>query len=357
MRMRSGRVFRKANPMDSPRATIKAVGVGGGGCNAINWAVNQRVQGLESIAVNTDNQALLNAQAAIKIRIGDKVTKGLGCGGDPEVGQRAAEESHDDLQAVLEGADIVFIAAGMGGGTGTGAAPVIAQIARDTGALTISIVTKPFVFEGTRRRQIAETGVVALKACSDTLITIPNDRLLGLTDKKMTMRMAFALADDVLRAGIQGISDTITLPGLINLDLADIRSVMANAGTAFMAVGRAAGDERATNAARQAIRSPLLEVSLEGARSILLNITGSDYTLFEVNEVADIIQKTADPEADVVFGAVLDEAMKGELQVTLIATYLQDPTLRLDGGADAGTPGLRAGQLRSSGYAGPPRMP
>jgi cell division protein FtsZ len=343
--------------MDSPRATIKAVGVGGGGCNAINWTVNQRVQGLETIAVNTDNQALLNAQATVKIRIGEKVTRGLGCGGDPAVGQLAAEESHDELQSALEGADIVFIAAGMGGGTGTGAAPVIAKIARDMGALTISIITKPFIFEGTRRRQIADTGASILKTCSDTLITIPNDKLLGLTDKKMTMRMAFALADDVLRAGIQGISDTITLPGLINLDLADIRSVMANAGTAFMAIGRAAGDERATNAARQAIRSPLLEVSLEGARTILLNITGSDYTLFEVNEVADIIQKTADPEADVVFGAVVDETMKGEMQVTLVATYLQDPTVRQEIAADPMSSGPRPGQLRAPGYVGPARTP
>ncbi len=343
--------------MESPRVTIKAVGVGGGGCNAINWTVNQRVQGLETIAVNTDNQALLSSQAAVKVRIGDKVTKGLGCGGDPEVGRLAAEESHDELLSILQGSDIVFIAAGMGGGTGTGAAPVVATIAREAGALTISIVTKPFVFEGTRRRKVADAGATVLKACSDTLITIPNDRLLGLNDKKMTMRSAFALADDVLRAGIQGISDTITLPGLINLDLADIRSVMANAGTAFMAIGRAAGDDRAANAARQAIRSPLLEASLEGARSILLNITGNDYTLFEVNEVAEIIQKIADPGADVVFGAVVDDSMKGELQVTLVATYLQDPMAGQEGRSTSAEPATRAGQSWPSGYTGAAHAP
>jgi len=309
--------------MESPQVVIKAVGVGGGGCNTINRAIDQGVHGVEFIAVNTDSQALLSSRAASRIRLGDKVTRGLGCGGDPEVGKHAAEESQDILQAALTGTDIVFIAAGMGGGTGTGAAPVLAQIAQDVGALTIGIITKPFAFEGSRRRRVADAGALALRQCVDTLITIPNDRLLDLSDKRMSMTAAFALADDILCAGIQGISDTITLPGLINLDLADIRSVMVQGGSAFMAIGRANGDDRAVHAARQAATSPLLEESLAGAQTILLNVTGSDYTLFEVNEVVAIIQQTADPEVDIVLGAIVDETMGGDIQVTIVATAIR----------------------------------
>ncbi len=307
-------------PSITDHAIIKVIGVGGGGCNAINRMIAARVQEVEFIAVNTDNQALLHSNAAVKVRIGDKLTKGLGAGGDPAIGQRSAEESYEELRDALQGADMIFIAAGMGGGTGTGAAPVIAQIAQDLGALTVGVITKPFSFEGNRRRRIADEGAAAFKEKVDTLITVPNDRLLHLADKKMTMNMAFALADDVLRAGIQGISDTITVPGLINLDFADVKSVMASAGSALMAIGRASGDSRATDAARQAIASPLLDVSIEGARGVLLNITGSDYTLFEVHEAAAIIQEAADPDANIIFGAVIDDTMEGEIQITVIAT-------------------------------------
>jgi cell division protein FtsZ len=307
-------------PSIADHAIIKVIGVGGGGCNAINRMIQARMQEVEFIAVNTDNQALLHSQAAVKVRIGDKLTKGLGAGGDPTVGQRAAEESYEELRDALQGADMIFIAAGMGGGTGTGAAPVIAQIAQDLGALTVGVITKPFTFEGNRRRRVADEGATTFKERVDTLITVPNDRLLHLADKKMTMNMAFALADDVLRAGIQGISDTITVPGLINLDFADVKSVMSQAGSALMAIGRASGDSRATDAAHQAIASPLLDVSIEGARGVLLNITGSDYTLFEVHEAAAIIQEAADPDANIIFGAVIDETMEGEIQITVIAT-------------------------------------
>ena len=307
-------------PSITDHAIIKVIGVGGGGCNAINRMIAARVQEVEFIAVNTDNQALLHSNAAVKVRIGDKITKGLGAGGDPSVGQRAAEESYEELRDALQGADMIFIAAGMGGGTGTGGAPVVAQIAQDLGALTVGVITKPFTFEGNRRRRIADEGAAAFKDKVDTLITVPNDRLLHLADKKMTMNMAFALADDVLRAGIQGISDTITVPGLINLDFADVKSVMSQAGSALMAIGRASGDNRATDAARQAISSPLLDVSIEGARGVLLNITGSDYTLLEVHEAAAIVQEAADPDANIIFGAVIDDTMEGEVQITVIAT-------------------------------------
>ncbi len=331
-------------PSIADHAIIKVIGVGGGGCNAINRMIQARMQEVEFIAVNTDNQALLHSQAAVKVRIGDKLTKGLGAGGDPTVGQRAAEESYEELRDALQGADMIFIAAGMGGGTGTGAAPVIAQIAQDLGALTVGVITKPFTFEGNRRRRVADEGANAFKERVDTLITVPNDRLLHLADKKMTMNMAFALADDVLRAGIQGISDTITVPGLINLDFADVKSVMSQAGSALMAIGRASGDSRATDAAHQAIASPLLDVSIEGARGVLLNITGSDYTLFEVHEAAAIIQEAADPDANIIFGAVIDESMEGEIQITVIATGFdgrpqsQQPIIRQQSGRPLSQP-------------------
>ena len=307
-------------PSIADHAIIKVIGVGGGGCNAINRMIAARMQEVEFIAVNTDNQVLLHSQAAVKIRIGEKLTKGLGAGGDPDVGKRSAEESYEELRDALQGADMIFITAGMGGGTGTGAAPVIAQIAQELGALTVGVITKPFSIEGTRRKRIAEEGAAAFKEKVDTLITVPNDRLLQMADKKMTVNMAFALADDVLRQGIQGISDTITVPGLINLDFADVKSVMAHAGSALIGIGRASGDNRAVEAARIAIASPLLDVSMEGARGVLFNVTGSDYTLFEVNEAAQIIQEAADPDANIIFGAVVDDTMEGEIQITVIAT-------------------------------------
>src|SRR5438874_3254052 len=287
-------------PSIADLAVIKVVGVGGGGCNAVNRMIATRMQDVEFIAVNTDNQVLVGSMAPVKLRIGEKLTKGLGAGGYPEVGQRAAEESCDDLREALQGADMIFITAGMGGGTGTGAAPVIAEICKDIGALTVGVITKPFTFEGNRRRRLADEGATTLKEKVDTLITVPNDRLLQLSDKKMTMNNAFALADDVLRQGIQGISDTITVPGLINLDFADVKSVMSDAGSALMAIGRAVGDNRAVEAARAAVSSPLLDVSIEGAKGVLFNITGSDYTIFEVNEAAQIIQEAADADANII---------------------------------------------------------
>jgi len=300
-------------PSIADHAVIKVVGCGGGGCNAINRMISTRVQEVEFIAINTDNQALIGSMAPIKIRIGDKLTKGLGAGGNPEIGQKSAEETAEEIREALQGADMIFITAGMGGGTGTGAAPIIAQIAQELGALTVGVITKPFTFEGNRRRRLADEGANALKEKVDTLITVPNDRLLQLADKKMTMNAAFALADDVLRQGIQGISDTITVPGVVNLDFADVKAVMSQAGSALMAIGRAAGDNRAVEAARMAVSSPLLDVSIEGAKGVLFNITGSDYTIFEVNEAAQIIQEAADPDANIIFGAVIDESMQGDI--------------------------------------------
>jgi cell division protein FtsZ len=299
---------------------IKVVGVGGGGCNAVNRMIAARMQEVDFIAVNTDAQALAMSAAALKIPIGEKLTKHLGAGGDPAVGQRAAEESTDELRDALQGADMIFITAGMGGGTGTGAAPVIAQICQELNALTVGVITKPFSFEGARRRRIADEGAALFKEKVDTLITVPNDRLLQVADKKMSMVTAFSLADEVLRMGIQGISDTIMVPGLINLDFADVKSVMSKAGSALMGIGHASGDNRATDAARQAINSTLLDVAIDGAKGVLFTITGSDYTIFEVNEAAQIIQEAADPDAQIIFGAVVSEEMQGELQVTVIAT-------------------------------------
>ncbi len=318
-------------PSIADHAIIKVVGVGGAGCNAINRMISSRMQEVEFIAVNTDNQALVGSLAPVKIRIGDKLTKGLGAGGDPEIGEKAADESVEELREALQGADMVFVTAGMGGGTGTGATPVVAQIAREMGALTVGVVTKPFAFEGARRRRLADEGAAALKEKVDTLITVPNDRLLQLADKKTTMTNAFALADDVLRQGIQGISDTITIPGLVNVDFADVKSIMSNSGSALMAIGRASGDNRASDAARIAVSSPLLDVSIDGAKGVLLTITGGDYTLFEVNEAAQIIQEAADPDANIIFGAVIDESMRDDLQITVIATGFDQrgPTTRV----------------------------
>lgn len=302
-------------------AQIKVVGVGGGGGNAVNRMINEGLGGVEFIAVNTDNQALMLSKAKTRVRIGDKTTRGLGAGGNPEIGHKSAEESSDELYEVLRGADMVFIACGMGGGTGTGASPVIAQIAKELGALTIGVVTRPFTFEGSRRTQFANAGIENLKSQVDTLIVIPNDRLLQMADKRATLQQAFSLADDVLRQGIQGISELITVPALINLDFADVRTIMSEGGAALMAVGKAEGDDRARQAAELAINSHLLDVTIDGARGILFNITGgNDMTLFEINEAAAIIKESAHPEVNLIFGAQIDESMGDEIRITVIAT-------------------------------------
>lgn len=302
-------------------AQIKVVGVGGGGNNAVNRMVNEGLGGVEFVAVNTDNQALLLSKAKTRVRLGDKLTRGLGAGGNPEIGRKAAEESSDELYEVLRGADMVFIASGMGGGTGTGASPVVAQIAKELGALTIGVVTRPFTFEGAKRQQSAEAGIEALKSNVDTLIVIPNDRLLQIADKRSTLQQAFSLADDVLRQGIQGISELITVPALINLDFADVRTIMSEGGAALMAVGKAEGEDRARRAAETAVSSALLDVTIDGARGILFNITGGpDLSLFEVNEAAAIIKESAHPEVNLIFGAQIDESLGDEVRVTVIAT-------------------------------------
>ena len=310
-------------------AQIRVIGVGGGGSNAVNRMIQANMMGIEFIAVNTDSQALLLTEAQHRIRIGDKLTRGLGAGGNPGIGAKAAEENAEDLYEALKGSDMVFITAGMGGGTGTGASPVVAQIAREVGALTVGVVTKPFLFEGNKRRNAAEEGIANLKQHVDTLITVPNDRLLQVADKKMPLSEAFRLADDVLRQGIQGISDLITVPGLINLDFADVKTIMSTAGSALMAIGEANGDTRAVDAANMAIASPLLDIDISGARGVLFNITGGmDLTLFEVNEAADIISKAAHPEANIIFGAVQDPNYDGKVKITVIATGFDGQPLR-----------------------------
>jgi cell division protein FtsZ len=302
-------------------AQIKVVGVGGGGSNAVNRMIAEGLRGVDFIAVNTDGQALLMSEAPQRVRIGDKLTRGLGAGGNPEVGQKAAEESSDDLRDIIAGADMVFVTCGMGGGTGTGAAPVVAELAKASGALTIGVITKPFTFEGSRRRTLAEEGIERLKEKVDTLIVIPNDRLLEIVDKKTSITQAFRVADDVLRQGIQGISELITVPGLINLDFADVRAIMSEGGAALMAVGKADGDTRASDAAQSAVSSTLLDVTIDGARGILFNVTGGpNLSLFEVNEAAEIIRAKAHPEANIIFGAVIDEGLGDEIRITLIAT-------------------------------------
>ena len=302
-------------------ATIKVVGVGGGGCNAVNRMIAEKIRGVQFMAVNTDAQALLASQAEQRIRIGERLTKGLGAGGDPERGLKAAEESREELAMLFQGADMVFVTAGMGGGTGTGAAPVVAELAREAGALTIAIVTKPFSFEGFRRRQVADEGIRRLQEKVDTLIIIPNDRLLTVADKRVTVEVAFRLADDILRQGIQGISELITVPGLINLDFADVRAVMNEAGPALMAIGRGSGDTRAVDAAQHAIASPLLDISIDGAMGVLFNVTGgADLTLHEVFEAAEVVAKAAHPEANIIYGMVIDPKMEQEVKITVIAT-------------------------------------
>lgn len=302
-------------------AQIKVIGVGGGGSNAVNRMIAAGLRGVEFISVNTDAQALYLANSECKLQIGEKLTKGLGAGANPEIGHNAAEESKEEIKQALKGADMVFVTAGMGGGTGTGAAPVIAEIARELGALTVGVVTKPFTFEGRRRAGAAEKGITSLKEKVDTLIVIPNDRLLQVVDKRTPILEAFRIADDVLRQGVQGISDLIAVPGLINLDFADVKTIMKETGAALMGIGIATGDNRTVEAAKHAIASPLLETSIDGARGVLLNITGgTNLSLFEVNEAADIVAEAADPDANIIFGAVIDENLQDEVRVTVIAT-------------------------------------
>lgn len=302
-------------------AKIKVVGVGGGGCNAVERMIKEGLSGVDFIAINTDAQALMLSSAPVRVRIGEKLTRGLGSGGNPEQGRKAAEESADALYEVLKGADMVFVTAGMGGGTGTGASPIVSQISKELGALTIGVVTRPFTFEGSRRIQAAEAGIEKLKEQADTLIVIPNDRLLQIVDKRANLQDAFRVADDVLRQGVQGISELITVPGLINLDFADVRTIMSEGGAALMAVGSGKGEERARVAAEQAISSQLLDITIDGARGILFNVTGGpDLTLFEVNQAAAIIKETAHPDVNLIFGAVIDQNMVDEVRVTVIAT-------------------------------------
>ena len=302
-------------------AKIKVIGVGGAGNNAVNRMVDVGVTGVEFIAVNTDRQALLLSKAPTKIQIGEKITRCLGAGGDPTVGEKAAEETKEEVSNALKGADMVFVTAGMGGGTGTGAAPVVAQIAKELGILTVAVVTKPFSFEAKKRMQNAERGIASLKEKVDTLVVIPNDRLLQVVERKTTFTEAFALSDEVLRQGVQGISYLISIPGLINLDFADVKTIMYDTGMAHMGIGRASGENRAEEAAKAAINSPLLESSVEGARGVLLNITaGPDLGIFEVNTAAELVQKNIDPDANLIFGAVIDEKMGDEMSVTVIAT-------------------------------------
>ncbi|MHB8468875.1 MAG: cell division protein FtsZ [Gaiellaceae bacterium] len=302
-------------------ALIKVVGVGGGGTNAVNRMVDAGLTGVEFIAVNTDAQALMMSDADVKIHIGSKATRGLGAGADPAVGQAAAQESRDELKEVLKGADMIFVTAGEGGGTGTGGAPIVAELARELGALTVGVVTRPFNFEGRRRSQQSELGIDNLRDHVDTLIVIENDRLLQVVEKRTSVVDAFRMADDVLRQGVQGITDLITVPGLVNLDFADVRTIMRDAGSALMGIGIAAGENRAAEAARAAVSSPLLETAIDGATGILLNITGgSEIGLFEVNEAAEVVTSAADQNANVIFGAVIDDSLGDDVRVTVIAT-------------------------------------
>jgi cell division protein FtsZ len=302
-------------------ANIKVIGLGGAGCNAITRMVREQIRGVEFIAMNTDAQALAITEAAVRIQLGERSTRGLGAGGDHILGQKAAEESLDEIRQAVAGADMAFITAGMGGGTGTGSAPIVAQIVRQTGALTIAVVTQPFNFEGVHRSEVAEKGIMDLVDKVDTLIIIPNDRLFDLCDQKVGVDSAFRLADDILCHGVQAIAEVVTVPGLINLDFADIRTVMKNAGPAWMSIGRGSGQNRAKDAAKEALVSPLLDVSMEGAKGVLFNVAGgSTLSLYEVNEAAEIIRQAVDPEANVIFGVVLDPNMGNDVRLTLIAT-------------------------------------
>jgi len=338
-------------------AVIKVVGVGGGGTNAVSRMVDAGLRGVEFIAANTDAQALAMCEADVKLHIGTELTKGLGAGANPEMGFGAAAESRDDIKEVLKGADMVFVTAGEGGGTGTGAAPVIAEIAKmEIGALTVGVVTRPFDFEGTKRSHQAEDGIRKLREVVDTLLVIPNERLLAVVERRTSILDAFREADNVLRQGVQGITDLITIPGLINLDFADVRTIMTDAGTAVMGVGTGSGESRAADAARAAIASPLLEEPIDGATGILLNITGGrNLGLFEVNEAAEIIQNAADRDANIIFGAVIDEAQEDDINVTVIGTGFQSRASRLRGESAARTPPPQERSRRTRGYGTPER--
>ena len=312
-------------------ALIRVVGVGGAGSNAVDRMIMEGIAGVDFIALNTDGQALMRSQAKKSIRLGDKATRGLGAGGDPEIGERAAEESLDDLYTLLKGSDMVFVTAGMGGGTGTGATPIVAKVAREQGALTIGVVTRPFSFEGAQRARVAEAGIENLKDQVDTLIVIPNDKLLEMADKRSSLMESFRMADDVLRQGIQGISELITVPGLINLDFADVKSIMSVGGAALMAVGQGSGEDKARVAAEQALSSRLLDVTIDGARGILFNVTGgNDLSLYEIDQAATIIRETAHPDVNMIFGAVVDENMDDQVRITVIATGFEHsiPSIR-----------------------------
>ncbi len=316
---RASEAFATSQPLGTP--VLRVVGVGGAGVNAVNRMVEAQIEGVEFLAINTDLQSLQQCAAHETLHIGDSITRGLGSGSDPDLGRQAAREEYDRIKALLRGSDMVFIAAGAGGGTGTGAAPVVAQIARELGALTVGIITRPFQFEGSRRRQQAESGIAALAEEVDTLIVVPNNRLLSVLDRNVSMVDAFRVADDVLRQGVQGVSDLVTLPGLINLDFADVRTIMSDAGNALLGIGMGTGDRRAIDAAEKAVASPLLETSMEGARSILLSITGgSDLSLWEVNESAKAVAEAAHPDANIIFGAMLDDKLEDQVWVTVVAT-------------------------------------
>ena len=316
-------------------ATIKVIGVGGAGNNAVNRMIEAGIKGVDFIAVNTDRQALQKSKAGTKIQIGEKITRGLGAGANPDIGAQSAEENKSEISETLRGSDMVFVTAGMGGGTGTGAAPIVAQAAKEMGILTIGVVTKPFTFEGKKRLSQAERGIESLKGKVDSLVVIPNDKLLQIVDRKTSINEAFRMADDVLRQGVQGISDLIAVTGTVNLDFADVKTIMLNTGMAHMGIGRASGENRAEDAAKQAVQSPLLETSIEGARGVIINITGGeDLGLHEVNTAAELVQRSVDPEANIIFGVVTDPEMKDEIQITVIATGFEKPEARNSGSVD-----------------------
>ena len=317
-------------------ATIKVIGVGGAGNNAVNRMVEAGIKGVDFISVNTDRQALQKSKAGTKIQIGEKITRGLGAGANPDIGAQSAEENKSEIAETLRGADMVFVTAGMGGGTGTGAAPIVAQAAKEMGILTIGVVTKPFTFEGKKRLSQAERGIESLKGKVDSLVVIPNDKLLQVIDRKTSINEAFRMADDILRQGVQGISDLIAVTGTVNLDFADVKTIMLNTGMAHMGIGRASGENRAEDAAKQAVQSPLLETSIEGARGVIINITGGeDLGLHEVNTAAELVQRSVDPEANIIFGTVTDPDMKDEIQITVIATGFEKPEARVASTVDS----------------------
>lgn len=347
-------------PETEGNALIRVVGVGGGGSNAVNRMIAENIAGVDFIAINTDQQALMASQARQRVAIGERTTRGLGSGGKPEVGTKAAEESVEELHELLQGSDMVFVTSCMGGGTGTGASPLVAKVAREEGALTIGVVTKPFTFEGSQRMRAAETGIEQLKEHVDTLIVIPNDRLLETADRRLPLMDSFKLADDVLRQGIQGISELITVPGLINLDFADVQTIMSMGGAALMAVGRGAGEDRARIAAEEALASKLLDVTIAGARGILFNVTGGDnLSLYEINQAAAIIRETAHPDVNMIFGAVIDESMEDEVRITVIATGFEHgaPMMRQMSRAESRLPQREPVRQTNSRVTAPPVAP